>query len=111
MDGKAWSKELLAAKAAASARDREGLSAIDYAENSAIIEMLKSAGSPKPTGRSGRTVCDAERALERLGYNTPIIDCIAGQQLRGVVIKFQTDRRLPATGELDAATRKALEIR
>jgi hypothetical protein len=104
-------KELLSAKGLASARDREGLSAIDYAEDSAIIALLRSAGSPAPTGRSGRTVCDAERALDRLGYDTPIIDCIAGQQLRGVLVKFQNDRHLPSTGELDAPTRKALEIR
>jgi len=104
-------KELLAAKALAASRDREGLSAIDYAGDSAIVELLKAAGSPAPTGRSGRAVCDAERALDRLGYNTPIIDCISGQQLRAVIIKFQTGRHLSPTGELDAPTRKALEIR
>jgi len=106
-------RELLAAKALVNARDREGRLAIDYVDptNLGIINLLQRAGSSQPTGRSGRAVCDAERALDRLGYDTPIIDCIAGQQLRAVLIRFQNDHKLQATGDLDAPTRKALEIR
>lgn len=106
-------RELLAAKAIVNAHDREGRLAIDYAnpQDQVIISLLQRAGSSRATGRSGRTVCDAERALDRLGYNTPIIDCIAGQQLGAVLIKFQNDHKLQPTGELDAPTRKALEIR
>lgn len=106
-------RELLAAKALVNARDREGRLAIDYVDpkDLGIINLLRQAGSSQPTGRSGRAVCDAERALDRLGYNTPIIDCIAGQQLRAVLIKFQNDQKLQPTGELDRATRKALAIR
>jgi hypothetical protein len=106
-------KELLGAKAAVNARDQEARLAIDYVdpEDREIIRLLKEAGSESQTKRSGRTVCDAERALDKLGYDTPIIDCIGGQQLRTVLTKFQKDRALPLTGELDSATRAALTIR
>jgi hypothetical protein len=106
-------RELLAAKAMVNAHDHEGRLAIDYADpqDHTIISLLQRSGSSKATGRSGRAVCDAERALDRLGYDTPIIDCIAGQQLGAVLIKFQNDRKLQPTGELDAATRRALAIR
>lgn len=104
---------LLTAKAAVNARDNEGRLAIDYADTNdvAIIKMLRNARSSPPTGRSGRTVCDAERALDKLGYDTPIIDCIGGQQLSGVISRFQKDHQLRLTGELDSATRRALGIR
>jgi len=47
-------KELLAAGADVKARDKEKRLAIDYAsprEHPEIVEMLKKAGSPPPTGR------------------------------------------------------------
>jgi len=102
--------ELLAHTAAVNAHDREGRLAIDYADpgDHEIITLLRKAGSEAPTGRSGRTACDAERALDRRGYDTPIIDCVTGHT---VIMRFQKDNSLPPTGELDAATRKALDIR
>jgi len=105
--------ELILNKAAVNARDKEGRLAIDYADRAdrKITTLLQRAGSERPTGRSGRTVCDAERALNQRGFDTPIIDCIAGQQLRTVVAKFQKDNSLQPTGELDAATRKTLGLR
>lgn len=106
-------KVLLAKKAAVNARDHEGRLAIDYSDpgDHEIMNLLQKAGSKPPTGNSGRTVCDAERALDRLGYDTPIIDCGAGSQLRKAITKFQKENSLPPTGELDPATRKALNIR
>jgi FOG: Ankyrin repeat len=106
-------KVLLAAKANVNARDRLGRLAIDYADtrDHETISLLQEAGSAAATGRSGRTVCDAERALDRLGYNTPIIDCIAGRQLATALTRFQRDHKLEPTGELDAPTLRALEIR
>ena len=103
-------RELLAAHAAVNARDREGRVALDYADEETSA-LLKQAGAPPPSGHSGRTVCDVERALDKLGYDSPIIDCVAGGQLRAVVLKFQKDRSLPLTGELDAATLQALHVR
>jgi hypothetical protein len=106
-------RELLAAKPAVNAHDQMGRTAIDYAdpEDREIRDLLQMAGSTAPTGRSGRTVYDAERALDKLGYDTPIIDCIAGQQLGAILTKFQKDRALQLTGEVDTATRRALKIR
>ena len=103
-------RELLAAHAAVNVRDREGRIALDYADE-ATMALLKQAGSQPPSGRSGRTACDVEQALDKLGYDTPIIDCDAGSMLRNAVLKFQKDRSLPQTGEMDAATLQALHIR
>ncbi|MBI2680588.1 MAG: ankyrin repeat domain-containing protein [Candidatus Solibacter usitatus] len=102
-------RELIAAHAAVDARDREGRVALDYADEGTAA-LLKQAGSPAPSGRSGRTACDVERALAKLGYDTPIIDCDAGSMLREAVRKFQKDRSLIPTGELDAATLQALHV-
>jgi ankyrin repeat protein len=100
-------RELLAAKAA-NVRDLAGFSVLDYVDpgDSSIIRVLRKAGSPPAAGRSGRSVCDAERAL-----NIPIIDCIWGQELSAAITKFQNEHQLLPTGELDSATRKALNIR
>jgi hypothetical protein len=101
-------KELLAAKASANVRDPEGRTVIDYADpqDSSSVTILRKAGSPPPVGRSGRTVCDAERAL-----SLPIVDCIWGEQLRAAINAFQKVHRLQASGELDSETRMALNIR
>jgi hypothetical protein len=106
-------QELLRAHAAVNARDREGRLAIDYADlaDKSIIVSLKKAGSPKPTGRSGRTVCDAEQELGKAGFDVPIRDCIAGQQLSATVKKFQREHALNVSGELDGPTLKALGVR
>jgi len=101
-------EELLAAKAAANVRDHEGRTLLDYVnpQDSVIVKLLEKAGSPPAIGRSGRTVCDAERAL-----NIPIIDCIWGQQLSIAITEFQKQHQLAANGELDSETRMALRIR
>lgn len=105
--------ELLSARAAANARDREGRLAIDYADPSdnRTIAFLRKFGSLPPTGNSGRSVCDAERALHKLGYGLEITDCIAGRDFRAAILKFQQDHALAANGELDPATRAKLGIR
>ena len=99
--------------AAVNARDRAGRRAIDYADpaDESIILLLNKAGSAKPTGRSGRTVCDAEQELNKLGFDLPIRDCIAGQQLNATVKRFQEDHALEVTGELDGPTLQALGVR
>src|SRR2546428_1003369 len=88
-------EELLVAKATVDQRDREGRTIVDYVDPGDVIflKALRKAGAPPPSGRSGRTVCDAEIALDKLGYQTPIIDCIWGQQLTAVVTKFQKEHQ------------------
>lgn len=104
---------LLDAKASVDHRDHEGRTAADYVDPRVVTiqETLRKAGSPPPSGRSGRTVCDAEIALDKLGYQTPIIDCIWGQQLGTVVTRYQREHNLRPTGELDSETKTTLNIR
>lgn len=106
-------KELLDAHAAVDARDHEGRLAFDYADpdNLSVADLLKKGGSPKPSGRSGRVVCDAQEALSKAGFDLPISDCVAGQQTNESVKKFQKAHALNATGELDPPTLKALGVR
>lgn len=104
-------RDLLAAHADVNARDREGRLPIDYAEpaDREIISALIKAGSARPTGRSGRVVCDAETALNKLGSDF-IEDCVAGGDLSRAVKKFQEGHGLSPSGELDPGTLKALGI-
>jgi ankyrin repeat protein len=106
-------RELLDANANINARDHEGRLAIDYAdpENRELIGLLKKVGSDLPSGHSGRTVCDAERTLCKLGYGTPIMDCFAGRQFRAELARFQEDHSLKLTGKLDSGTLKVPGIR
>ena len=101
-------QELLFAGAPVATLDNDGRSVLDYTrpEDSRIIELLDRVGAPPGSGLSGRTVCDAERAL-----NLPIIDCWLGKQLSAIVAKFQSEHKLPPTGKLDFQTRKALNVR
>ena len=96
-----------------SIRGSTGRTAADYVDPRVVTiqETLRKAGSPPPSGRSGRTVCDAEIALDKLGYQTPIIDCIWGQQLGTVVTRYQREHNLRPTGELDSETKTTLNIR
>lgn len=105
--------ELLEMHAAVNARDREGRLAIDYADpaDDKSIGILKRFGSMPPTGNSGRSVCDAERALHRLGYGLEITDCIGDSDFHAAVLRFQQKRGLSASGELDPMTRAELGIR
>jgi hypothetical protein len=100
--------ELLGAKAAVNARDSEGRLAIDYADlaDNATLHVLQRFGSMPATGNSGRSICDAERAL-----HMPITDCIGGRDFRAAVLRFQQGHRLATSGELDFNTRAKLGIR
>ncbi len=72
--------------------------------------MLKKAGSDKPTGRSGRVVCGAKAALNKLGFDF-ILDCWTSAGLARAVKEFQESHGLSPSGQLDPATLKALEVR
>lgn len=88
--------ELLNAHAAVDARDREGRLAIDYADTAddKTIGVLKKFGSKPPTGNSGRSVCDAERALHKQGYGLEITDCIGDRDFQAAVLRFQQEHGL-----------------
>ncbi len=49
-------------------------------------------------------------ALEREGFSPGILDGRIGSKTRAAFVEFQTSRRLPAKGQLDAATAMALPV-
>jgi hypothetical protein len=107
-------RALLAAHANVNVHDRAGHTVLDFADpaETQVITILMRAGAPPASGHSARTVCDAQRALEKLGYDMPIADCIAGKgQFANKVRKFQQEHALSLTGELDSSTLQALGVR
>jgi hypothetical protein len=105
---------ILVANADVNASDAQGRLAIDYADparDAAIIDMLRQAGSENGSGRSGRSVCDAQVRLAELGYQPGPPDCLLGNGTRAALRQFQADRGAPVSGELDTATATALGIR
>ena len=107
-------RALLDAHANINAHDRTGHTVLDFVDptETEVITILKKAGAPPASGHSARTVCDAERALEKLGYDMPIADCIDGKgQFANKVRRFQQEHALSPTGELDSPTLKALGVR
>jgi len=52
----------------------------------------------------------AQERLARLGYSPGPIDGVIGAQTRDAIADFQNDNRLPATGNLDTATVRALGL-
>jgi hypothetical protein len=55
-----------------------------------------------------RFVMQAQVVLERIGFGPGVIDGKTGRSLTNAIKGFQESRDLPVTGELDAATGKAL---
>jgi lipoprotein-anchoring transpeptidase ErfK/SrfK len=55
-----------------------------------------------------RLVMQAQVVLERIGFGPGVIDGKTGRSLTNAIKGFQESRDLPVTGELDAATGKAL---
>ena len=105
-------RDLIAAHVDVNVKDLEGRPAIDFADPSdrEIIAALRKAGSGKPTGHSGRVVCDTEVALNKLGSDF-ILDCVAGGDLARAVKKFQEIHGFRPSGELDPVTLNALGVR
>ncbi|QRM28184.1 peptidoglycan-binding domain-containing protein [Microvirga sp. VF16] len=78
-----------------------------------IADMIR-MGGPVPTppanvGRSdpGDIVLAGQRALARLGYSVKV-DGLMGSGTRQAIERFEQDRRLPVTGELNARTAREL---
>jgi Ankyrin repeats (many copies)/Putative peptidoglycan binding domain/Ankyrin repeat len=107
-------RALLNAHANIHARDRAGHTVLDFVDpaETQVLAILNKAGAPPGSGHSARTVCDAQRALDKLGYDMPIADCIDGKgQFANTVRRYQREHALPITGELDTPTLKALGVR
>lgn len=73
-------------------------------------EVIRHEPSPKPSPTTDLEVAAWQSALESVGYSPGIIDGIAGPKTRTALIAFQTTGGLAATGQFDAATRRALNI-
>ncbi len=71
----------------------------------AIGEMLR---TPQATVAGDKAVLAAQRALNRLGYGPIKPDGIFGAGTRQAIEKFERDRKLPVTGEVNPRTAKEL---
>ncbi|MBA1158084.1 peptidoglycan-binding domain-containing protein [Microvirga mediterraneensis] len=78
-----------------------------------IADMIRMGGPvPVPPANVGRTdqgdtVLAGQRALARLGYNVKV-DGLMGSGTRQAIERFEQDRHLPVTGELNARTIREL---
>jgi len=78
-----------------------------------IAEMIRMGGPvpvpPANVGRSdpGDLVLAGQRALARLGYSVKV-DGVMGAGTRQAIERFEQDRRLPVTGELNGRTVREL---
>ncbi|MBQ0822322.1 peptidoglycan-binding protein [Microvirga sp. HBU67558] len=78
-----------------------------------IADMIRMGGPvPVPPGNVGRpdqgdVVLAGQRALARLGYSVKV-DGLMGSGTRQAIERFEQDRRLPVTGELNARTVREL---
>lgn len=61
-----------------------------------------------PTAGAGMTVLAAQQKLNTLGFNVGNPDGAMGARTKRELAKFQKSRQLPATGELDEATKAEL---
>jgi hypothetical protein len=83
---------------------------VDRASHAEIVQILLKHGSKRPTGHSGRTVCDARARLVKLGYDFAPVDCIAGTCFARALADFQRKHSLDATGTLDTNTLRLLVV-
>jgi hypothetical protein len=78
-----------------------------------IAEMIRMGGPvPVPPANVGRpdagdSVLAGQRALARLGYSVKV-DGLMGPGTRQAIERFEQDRRLPVTGELNTRTAREL---
>ena len=71
----------------------------------------KGATPATPAPAADPRVRQAQQALANLKFNPGPIDGRLGPRTRAAIMDFQDARRLPKSGELDAATLQALNIR
>ena len=68
------------------------------------VGALVAQSMPKPD----KVVLAAQRALNKIGYGPVSPDGLKSSALRDAVLKFQKDKHLPATGEVDGVTKPQL---
>jgi peptidoglycan hydrolase-like protein with peptidoglycan-binding domain len=61
-------------------------------------------------GPSRRFVSEAQRTLQRLGYEPGPIDGVVGPRTRSALLSFQETKGLAATGQLDPESMARLDI-
>ncbi len=66
------------------------------------------SGSGGSTGGERQSVSAVQQALNELGFKAGPVDGVAGRQTRAAVARFQQDRGLAPTGEIDDALVAAL---
>lgn len=73
---------------------------------------MRPAGSAPASAPVTRVqnVYEAQLALDRLGISSGSLDGTIGSQTRAALAAFQQWKRLPITGQLDAATKNALAV-
>ncbi|ATQ43624.1 peptidoglycan-binding protein [Caulobacter mirabilis] len=72
---------------------------------------VRNASTRAPAvAEGGSSVLSAQRGLSVLGYYRGPQDGVSSQALKGAIQAFQRDKRLPATGNLDAETLSQLSI-
>jgi hypothetical protein len=79
-----------------------------------IGDLIRGGDPAAPTladrsaNEPARPVAAAQRALIKLGYGLPKADGVNGAATRTAIERFEKDRRLPVTGELNARTLREL---
>jgi hypothetical protein len=102
-----------APQAAAPAVSAQAPAPVRSAARDPIADMIRLGGPvPVPPGNVGRpdqgdVVLAGQRALARLGYSVKV-DGLMGVGTRQAIERFEQDRRLPVTGELNARTVREL---
>jgi len=67
--------------------------------------------SAQAEGRPVDDLFEAQLALARMGFSPGSLDGVMGSRTRNALRMFQQREQLPASGELDAATRNRLRLR
>lgn len=75
-----------------------------------IVRPLVPPASTNMDSARPLTLLDTQIALDRMGISAGSLDGVPGSQTRRAVRAFQTREGLPATGELDDATRSRLAL-
>ena len=68
------------------------------------VGALVAQAMPKPD----KSILSAQRALNKIGYGPVSPDGLKSSALHEAVLRFQKDKHLPATGEVDAITKPQL---